>query len=84
MTTTAMTGSQIQRLAKSLAQAFQIQHGDNLVFILGDGTERDNVEALVTWLRANLQDPDFDVARRVLPLLTERLERQLRLEEWPV
>ena len=83
MTMNDMSGPQLQRLAKSLAQAFQIHHGDNLVFVLGEGTERDNVDALITWVRDNLQDPDFQMAKRVLPLLTERLERQLRLEEWP-
>lgn len=41
---------QIRRLANALGVAAQIPEGDHLVLILGEGSERCNREALITWV----------------------------------
>ena len=44
----------ITKLALPLYKSLRISDGADLVFILGDGTERDNLAAVETWVSRNL------------------------------
>lgn len=73
-----MPQAQVQRLAKTLTYALQIQEScDELVWVVGDGTEVTNLDAITSWVRRSLNEPDIDVATRILPLLIDRLEKEL-------
>lgn len=76
-----LTDTQIARLAEVLGQAFRIQEGGALVWVLGSGAERDNREALAHWVRAQVEGLDAEVAGALLPVLLKRLERALRAWE---
>jgi len=65
------------RLVSALEAAFRIPQGDHLVCVLGEGSERNNREALHTWLQRELQEMEAEMALRLLPQLTDRLERVL-------
>lgn len=67
----------IGRIANALEATFQIPPGSHLVWVLGDGSERNNREALCTWTRRELRRIDRDVAARRVPELADRLHRQL-------
>ena len=73
-----MPQAQVQRLAKTLTYALQIQESrDELVRVVGDGNEVTNLDAITSWVRRSLNEPDIDVATRILPLLIDRLEKEL-------
>ena len=73
-----MPQAQVQRLAKTLTYALQIQESrDELVWVVGDGNEVTNLGAITSWVRRSLNEPDIDVATRILPLLIDRLEKEL-------
>lgn len=73
-----MPQAQVQRLAKTLTYALQIQESrDELVWVVGDGNEVTNLDAITSWVRRSLNEPDIDVATRILPLLIDRLEKEL-------
>lgn len=44
----------VSRLASALWTDFRFQEGSQLVYRLGNGSERNNREALQTWVRNNL------------------------------
>lgn len=70
--------AQVQRLAKTLAYALQIQEGrDELVWLVGAGDEVTNLDAITSWVRRSLNEPDIEFATRILPLLLDRLEKEL-------
>jgi len=66
------------KLAAALQATFNIGDGMELVCILGNGSARDNREALAQWVSNTLRLPDHEVAATVLPLLVDRLEVLLR------
>jgi hypothetical protein len=73
-----LTEAQVRRLAEVLGHAFRIGEGAALVWVLGSGSERDNHEALVHWVRGQVLELDAEVAGALLPVLLRRLERVLR------
>jgi hypothetical protein len=65
------------RMVSALESTFSIPGGDHLVFVLGDGSERDNRHALYTWVIHELQQLEMEATSRTLPQLTDRLQRVL-------
>ena len=71
----------IVRLAKSLAATYNIAtRDDELVMILGKGTESCNLQAIEFWVRKTLQSPDEPMALDVLTHLLFRFGE--KLEQW--
>jgi hypothetical protein len=70
--------SAVLRLASSLSYALNISHSqDDLVVRIGDSLSTNNLEAVQAWVARQTQHPDFDMARRMLPLLIDRLEWEI-------
>jgi len=67
----------IRRLASALQAAYRISDGDQLVAVLGTGVERNNREALVTWVDEQLPDLDEANSRQLLQSLVTRLGHAL-------
>lgn len=65
------------RMVSALESTFSIPDGNHLVFVLGDGSERDNRHALYTWVIRELQQLELETTSRTLPELTNRLQREL-------
>ena len=72
----------IRRLAKALAATYNVPSGDELVLILGDGSESNNLSAIETWVRNRMLNPDEILARDILSHLVCRLGETL--EQWEV
>lgn len=67
----------LARMARSLEAAFLIKPGDALVCVLGDGTEHDNHEALITWLQREIERLETEASVEYLPELAGRLDKKL-------
>ncbi len=72
--------TQIYRLARSLCAAYNIQQGEELVMVLGNGLESCNQKAVETWVRNSLQNLDEPAVRDMLNHLVRRLGENL--EQW--
>lgn len=66
-----------RRLAESLAAATSIASGSGLVMWLGNGSEKSNLDALVTWTGYTLNHLKLEANRQAIPLLLAELERAL-------
>lgn len=66
-----------RRLAESLAAATSIAQGSALVMWLGNGDEKSNLDALVTWTGYTLNQLKLEANRQAIPLLLAELERAL-------
>ena len=78
----AMAGerARLQRLrsmTSALEAAFMIPSGDRLVPVLGDGTERCNRDALLTWVSLAVGRLEAEPSEQQVPLLAEWLHRTL-------
>jgi len=78
---TDITNGQVQHLAQTLGYAFRIAEGGGLVFVLGNGKQHDNHEALAHWVREQVTTLDPELAGALLPILIGRLEKTLRAYE---
>lgn len=67
----------LSRMASALEAAFLIKPGDGLVCVLGDGTERDNHEALISWLEREIERLETEASVEYLPELAGRLDKTL-------
>lgn len=67
----------VRRLAESLAAATSIAQGSALVMWLGNGDEKSNLDALVTWTGYTLNQLKLEANRQAIPLLLAELERAL-------
>ncbi|WP_038030772.1 hypothetical protein [Thioalkalivibrio sp. ALE11] len=67
----------IERLASALEAAFQIPPGTHLIWVLGDGTERNNREALETWAKHEVRRIQSEAVEQCMPQLSARLHRTL-------
>ena len=67
----------VRKLAEALVIALNIQPGSSLVMLLGNGTERNNTEALCTWTNAELAAQGLAPCRRALRDLIPKLENEL-------
>lgn len=79
---TDITNGQVQHLAQTLGYAFRIAEGGGLVFVLGNGKQHDNREALAHWVREQVTTLDPELAGALLPILIARLEKTLH--DWEV
>lgn len=66
-----------RRLAESLAAATSIASGSGLVMWLGNGDEKSNLDALVTWTSFTLKQLGLEADRQAIPHLLAELERTL-------
>ena len=72
------TESALVRLAETLTYALRIRpEGRELVPLIGDGRTACNREAVEVWILRQARMPDPDIARRLLPLLIQRLEEEI-------
>lgn len=67
----------LSRMATALEAAFLIQPGTGLVCLLGNGSERDNHEALITWLEQEVEQAEEVLTTSLLPELAGRLDKTL-------
>ena len=66
-----------RRLAKAMQHAMQIPEGDALVFLIGNGNEHSNLEAIETFVKETVLTLEDDYGVIILPLLLDRLEQTL-------
>ncbi len=71
------TGSTYRRLAQAIQHAMQISDGDALVFLIGKGNERSNLEALETFVKETVLTLEDECGVIMLPILIDRLEQTL-------
>ena len=71
------TGNTYRRLAQAIQHAMQISDGDALVFLIGNGNERSNLEALETFVKETVLTFEEEWGVIMLPLLIDRLEQTL-------
>lgn len=66
-------------MAQLLAQQFHINHGDNLVRLLGNGDQRNNLEAIIYWLAEEREHIEEMKALQLDPLdhLRNELNKKL-------
>lgn len=76
-----ITNGQVRHLAQTLGYAFRIADGGGLVFVLGNGKQHDNHEALAHWVKQQVTTLDPELAGALLPILIGRLEKTLRAYE---
>ena len=65
------------RLAKEMQHAMQIPEGDALVFLIGNGNEHSNLEAIETFVKETVLTLEDEYGVIMLPLLLDRLEQTL-------
>lgn len=66
-----------RRLAQTIQYVMQIPNGDALVFMIGKGNEKSNLEALETFVEETISMLEDEVGLVMLPLLLDRLEQTL-------
>lgn len=66
-----------RRLAKAMQHAMQIPEGDALVFLIGNGNEHSNLEAIETFVKETILTLEDEYGVIMLPLLLDRLEQTL-------
>ena len=76
-----ITNGQVHHLAQTLGYAFRIADGGGLVFVLGNGEQHDNHQALAHWVKQQVTTLDRELAGALLPILIGRLEKTLRAYE---
>ena len=64
-------------LAKAMQHAMQIPEGDALVFLIGNGNEHSNLEAIETFVKETVLTLEDEYGVIMLPLLLDRLEQTL-------
>ena len=73
----------VRKLASAVGLALNVQPGRSLVMVLGTGNERNNQEALETWVAQALINHDLLPTREVIPMLLRELESTLTRWEMP-
>lgn len=73
----------VRKLASAVGLALNVQPGRGLVMVLGTGNERNNQEALETWVAQALIDRDLLPTREAIPMLLRELESTLTRWEMP-
>lgn len=66
-----------RRLAKAMQHAMLIPEGDALVFLIGNGNEHSNLEAIETFVKETVLTLEDEYGVIMLPLLLDRLEQTL-------
>lgn len=69
--------TKIRRLAAALRLALNVHPGSDLVMVLGHGGEKNNLEALETWVMRSLEAHDLLPNRAALQPLLHKLEAYL-------
>jgi len=67
----------VRKIVSCLMVILNIPEGNHLVMAFGDGHERDNREALETWVNYMLPELDMDEVEDRLDQLCARLEKRM-------
>jgi len=67
----------LSRLASTLMHSFHISEGDALVLMVGHGHERDNHEALISWINHELPGDRLKSDKETVMFLIRRLQYDL-------
>ncbi len=70
---------EIRRLAICLKGLCRIPDGSHLILLLGNGFERDNLEAIETWVTEQLPLVDESTPKTKLEHLSQRLVKHLQI-----
>lgn len=73
---------QIRLIVSYLMQALRIPDGDHLVLIFGTGHERNNRQALMTWVEKHLDEIDPDETEQRLRKLADKACRSFEERQW--
>ena len=68
---------QVRRIADYLMTVLRIPDGTHLVLFFGTGLERDNREAIATWIEATLAERDADATEARLAELAQDAKRKI-------
>jgi len=68
---------QVRKIVSCLMAVLNIPEGNHLVMAFGDGHERDNREALETWVNYMLPELDMDEVEGRLDQLCARIENRI-------
>jgi len=79
ITDESLRRDRIQRMTTALESAFQIPQGAHLVAVLGDGSERCNRDALLTWVSREIERLEMRFSEQQVSLLAEALHRKLTI-----
>ena len=73
---------QVRLIVSYLMQLLRIPDGDHLVLIFGSGNERNNREALMTWVEKHLDEIDPDETEQRLSKLADKACRNFEEQQW--
>jgi len=69
----------IRNIVSCLMVVLNIPEGTHLIMLFGNGHERDNREALATWVEAMLPELDIDEVEGRLEQLCAKAKRRLQI-----
>jgi len=70
----------IHRLANALMAGFNVRSDNSLVVALGNGTEKNNFEAIVSWVERTIQQRQLAAEEACIHVLIPQFEREL--QDW--
>ena len=73
---------QIELIASYLMQILQIQNSDHLVLFFGTGQEKNNYQALISWVEKHMDDIDSDKAEVRLKHLANKAIQTIQEQVW--
>jgi len=76
----SISKSTVRRLAETIKLVCRIGDGGELVCLLGSGTERNNQEALETWISNQMQGLDGYTERNLIKYFQLELEKAMNTE----
>lgn len=68
----------ILRLANALMAGFNVSTDNSLVVALGNGAEKNNFEAIVSWVERTIQQRQLAAEEACIHALIPQFERELR------
>ena len=72
---------QIRKISSGLCCVFGVQEGVELVYMIGDGFEDSNAQALESWIEKQLVILSSTSSEGLFELLKQRLSQKLAVEE---
>jgi len=73
---------QIELIANYLMQVLHIPDGKHVILFFGTGEEKDNRQALVTWVEKHIDEVDPDEAEQRLKLLANKAVQTIQEQQW--
>lgn len=69
--------SSIRIMAQHVMTRLNIQNNANLIHILGNGTEKSNQEAIITWFNNNYGTDSYEILPMIIDVITDKIEKEL-------